>query len=92
MDLKDVKHLAMLARLDIPEEEQEALLHDLTSILGYIDQVTNAKVSAHEIAAPEHRNAVRDDVVTTVTGSNTELLLEQAVAVQDDYVKVKKIL
>lgn len=92
MDLKDVKYLANLARLEISEEEQESLLGDLTAILGYIDQVTTAKIPEHNDTAPTHHNIVREDVVTTITGSYTELLLEQVVDKEDGYVKVKKIL
>ena len=83
----------MLSRLDIPEEEQQALLGDLTAILGYIDQVTQAPVSIGDDFAPEHRNSYREDVVTNVSSKeNTDLLLAQAVGQQDGFVKVKKIL
>ena len=92
MELKDVQYLATLSRLEISEEEQTGLLDDLTAILGYIDQVTTAKVSGRRDAAPEHHNVVREDVVTTATGSYTKSLLEQAVEEQDGFVKVKKIM
>ncbi len=93
MDINDVKHLAVLSRLDISDEEGQALLGDLTAILGYIDQVTKAPVALGDDPVPEHRNSYRDDVVTN-TGSqaNTDLLLAQAVGQQDGFVKVKKIL
>lgn len=93
MDIQDVKHLAMLSRLDIPEEEQQALLADLTSIIGYIDQVTKAPVTSGADSVPEHRNVCRDDVATNSPSvENTDLLLAQAVGQQDGFVKVKKIL
>ena len=92
MEIKDVKYLATLARMEVSQEEQEALLHDLTAILEYIDQVTTAKVSEHRDAAPAHHNVVREDVVTTITGTYTELMLGQAVDEQDGFVKVKKIM
>ena len=93
MDIQDVKHLAVLSRLDISEEEQQALLGDLTSIVAYIDQVTTAPVAAGADAAPEHRNQFREDVATNVPSrENTDMLLAQAVGAQDGFVKVKKIL
>lgn len=92
MNLQDVKHLATLARLDIPEEEQEALLADLTSIIGYIDQITKAPVALADDTAPSHRNVYRDDTVTNPSGANTAVLLASAAATQDGFVKVKKIL
>ena len=92
MQLSDVKHLATLARLDIPESEQEALLGDLTAILGYIDQVQNAPVGGAHTVIPVHHNSVREDAVTTEAGQYTDILLDQAVGKQDNFVVVKKIL
>ena len=92
MDIKDVKHLAMLARLDIPDAELEALLGDLTSILGYIGQIQNAPVQLADDAAPAHRNVCREDIATTVPASYTDALLASAASTQDGFVKVKKIL
>ena len=92
MDISDVKHLATLARLDIPEAEQEALLGDLTAILGYVDQIKSAPMPEAAFAAPELRNITREDVATTPTGSYTEAMLAAAPKSQDGYVEVKKIL
>ncbi|MBP7805075.1 MAG: Asp-tRNA(Asn)/Glu-tRNA(Gln) amidotransferase subunit GatC [Candidatus Pacebacteria bacterium] len=92
MELKDVQHLAMLSRLEIEEDEQKALLEDLKSILVYIDQVQKAPISGDGVSVPEHRNIMREDVVTTKTGEYTDILLEQVVGKQDNFVKVKKIM
>lgn len=92
MEIKDVNYLTMLARMEVSQEEQEALLHDLQAILTYIDQVTTAQIPGHNDQAPAHHNIVREDVVTTETGIYTQLLLEQTVDQQDNFVKVKKIL
>jgi aspartyl-tRNA(Asn)/glutamyl-tRNA(Gln) amidotransferase subunit C len=92
MQLQDIKHLAILARLDISDEEAEGLLHDLEATLAYVDQVTKAPVSGMETSVSEHRNVMRDDVVTTQTGSYTDALISAAPMSQDGFVKVKKIL
>jgi aspartyl-tRNA(Asn)/glutamyl-tRNA(Gln) amidotransferase subunit C len=92
VNIDDVKKLADLARLEISEEEQKGLLEDLKSILVYIDQVQKAPLSGDGVSVPSHRNVAREDVVTTVTGEHTEVLLEQVVAKQDNFVKVKKIM
>jgi aspartyl-tRNA(Asn)/glutamyl-tRNA(Gln) amidotransferase subunit C len=92
MDIKDVQHLAVLARLDIPEEEQQSLLADLTSILGYIDQVRKAALPESAGEAPAHRNICRDDEVTNTGGAYTTAMLAAAPATQDGFVKVKKVL
>ena len=92
MKLKKIKQFMITSRLDIPDEEAEGLAGDLEATLGYIDQMNEVHLPDEEIDIPEHRNAVREDVVTTVTGSYTDLMLAQAVGTQDGFVKVKKIL
>ena len=83
MEVKDIKNLANLSRLEISDEEAEGLLGDLKSIIGYIDQIQSA---------PTHRNVTHEDIVTTKNGEYTQALLAQAVDTVDGFVKVKKIL
>ena len=92
MELKTIKDFMITARLDIPEEEAIGLAGDLEATMGYINQINETELSDTDLPIPEHRNAVREDVVTTVTGSYTESMLAQAVGTQDGFVKVKKIL
>jgi Asp-tRNA(Asn)/Glu-tRNA(Gln) amidotransferase C subunit len=74
------------------DEEAAGLSKDLESTLKYIDESEKTPVPADSVVIPEHRNVTREDVVTTKTGQYTELLLSSAVATQDGYVKVTKIL
>ena len=92
MQLSDVQHLATLARLDISEDEQKALLGDLTAILGYIEQINTADISLDINMNPEQRNVVREDVVTNTPGSHTDVLIKEVPSSVDGFVKVKKIL
>lgn len=92
MQLSDVQHLATLARLEINEDEQKALLGDLTAILGYIEQIQTADVSLDVDMNPEQRNVVREDVVTNTPGSFTEIVMKEVPSAVDGFVKVKKIL
>lgn len=92
MQLQDIQHLAVLARLDISDEEAQGLLGDLQSILKYVDQVTSAQISGSEIDVPDHRNVARDDVATNSSGQYTDQILADAPDTQDGFIKVKKIL
>ncbi len=92
MQISDVQHLANLARLDIPQEEQEALLQDLIAMISYVDQVSAVDIQGKEQSVSDIRNVVREDVVTNEPGSNTEAILAEVPDTQDGYVKVKKIL
>ncbi len=92
MDQKDVAHLAHLARIDIPEEEQKALLEDLKAMIAYVDQVQSVDVAGREQVLGDHYNSAREDNATTVSGSKTDALLKEAPFTQDGFVKVPKIL
>lgn len=92
MELKDVEHLAHLARINLPEDEKASFLNDMKSILGYIDQISSVDTSGVDLTLPEHRNIIRDDVALNETGSQTDVLISEAPESQDGFVKVKQIL
>ena len=92
MQLQDIKHLAVLSRLDISDTEAEGLLGDLKEILAYIDQVTSVTVSGTEVDVPEHRNIAREDMITNQSGQYTDVIMKNVPDKQDGFVKVIKIL
>lgn len=92
MDLTDIQHLAILARLDISQDEAQGLLADLQAIIAYVDQVKNATVSGSEIDVPQHRNVARPDVAYNTSGEFTEVIMQNVPSKQDGFVKVNKIL
>ena len=92
MEIKDIKHLATLSRLDISDTEAEELLADLKAILVYVDQVTNVTVSGSELDVPENRNIAREDIAYNESGMFTELIMQDVPSKQDGYVKVNKII
>ncbi len=92
MELKDVEHLAHLARINLPEDEKASFLNDMKSILGYIDQISSVDTSGVDLTLPDHRNIIRDDIATNETGFHTEVLLSEAPESENGFVKVKQIL
>jgi aspartyl-tRNA(Asn)/glutamyl-tRNA(Gln) amidotransferase subunit C len=65
--IKQVEHVANLARLRFDEEEKKRLAEQLGSILEYIDQLnkldtTNVEPTSYAIPV---KNVVREDVVKT---------------------------
>ncbi len=92
MQLSDIQKLAQISRVAMSDQEAEGLSKDLEATLKYIDESEKAPVPDDAMFIPEHRNVTRDDVVTTTPGQYTEILLASAVATQDGYVKVTKIL
>ena len=65
LSLKDVEHVAALARLGLTDEELETLREQLSSILGHIEvlnQLDTAAISpTAQVIAVE--NVMRDDAV-----------------------------
>lgn len=92
MKLEDVQKLALLARIEVSEQEQQEFLDDLTSILSYVDQVSS--ISTDGLSDPEYplRNVMRSDTDAHESGMYTEKILAQAPDHDVEYVKVQKIL
>lgn len=92
IELKDVEHLAGLARIAVSEEEKKILQHDLEGILAYISQI---KDTVAELGVPEVGglyNVMREDGEPHESGIFTEDLLAGTPAREGNRVSVKKIL
>lgn len=65
LSLKDVQHVASLARLGLTEEEMETLRDQLSSILGHIEVLNRLDTDAISPTAQviEVDNVMRDDSV-----------------------------
>jgi len=90
--LDQVRHVARLARLALPEDRLEKLSSQLESILGYvaqIDEVEMAGVEAMAHALPVH-NVFREDVVEP--SLPLEKVLQNAPETEGPFFKVPKVL
>lgn len=93
----ELDHIAKLARVSIAPEKKEQLKKDLSSILDYIEKLNKADTSSVE---PLYQttgliNATREDVSRNefpMTDKLEELLIGQAPARKERFVKVKSIL
>ena len=87
----EVRHVAMLARLAVTDDEVEALAPELNAILGYAEKV--GEVAAADVAPTVHPiplvNVLRDDVPGEVL--DRDELLAQAPASEDDRIVVPRI-
>lgn len=92
IEVKDVEHLASLARILISGPEKEVLRHDLGEILAYVSQIK--EVSA-ELGAPQAGdlcNVMRPDENPHKEELYTKDLIEAAPSHEKGRVSVKKIL
>jgi aspartyl-tRNA(Asn)/glutamyl-tRNA(Gln) amidotransferase subunit C len=88
----DVRHVAKLARLALPEAKLKKLTQQLESILEYVAQIATVDTSGVEPMAhalPLH-NVLRDDVVQP--GLPLEKVLQNAPDTDGPFFKVPKII
>lgn len=89
--VKDVEHVAKLARLELTEEEKQKFTTQLGDVLKYVDQMnevdtSNVEPMAHAI---DFVNVMRDDVVKY--DETKEELMMNAPDEENGYFKVPKI-
>jgi len=90
---KDIDNLAELSRLELSVEEKSGFEKDLNSILDYVSEIQKIGTIESELKIDDQTtNIMRDDIVTTETGSYTRSLVDAAPEHTKDMVKVKKIL
>ena len=91
---EEAKKLAKLSRLEIEDSELKKISTEIDSILDYIDKIKTAKTGevTDKIKKPEVRNIVREDENPHDKGIYTKKILDNAPEVEDDQIKVKKIL
>jgi aspartyl-tRNA(Asn)/glutamyl-tRNA(Gln) amidotransferase subunit C len=87
----EVRHVAMLARLAVTDEQVETLRDELNSILGHIDAIQQLDLEGVEpmTHAVPMVNEVRDDVVRPVL--DRELALKNAPASEDGAFMIPRI-
>lgn len=88
----DVKKLAALSRLDIPEAELEAFAGEFDAILGYVGKLDELELVHGAPTAGAVRNVMREDGEPHETGRYTEKLAEQFPAREGNHLSVKKII
>ena len=90
--LKDVDHIAKLARLEFNDEEKEKLTHQLNSILVYMEQLN--KLDTDKVEPLSHvidlDNVLREDVVKP--GLSVEEALKNAPSKTESFFKVPKVI
>lgn len=93
LTLEDVLKLARLARLWLSDEEAEGFRRELSAILGYVRQLQEVNVDGLEptVQVSGLTNVMREDTVLDY-GMNREDLLQNAPQVEDEQLKVKRMI
>lgn len=91
IEIKDVKHVAKLARLELTPEEEIKFSKQLGDILKYVEQMnevdtTNVEPMSHAIS---FSNVMREDI--EIYEQTKEELMQNAPDREGDFFKVPKI-
>ena len=92
MKTEEVQKLAKMMRMEIGVEEAESIGRDMDVVIHYIDNLKEVDVSKFEKLTPLLSNVVREDVSTNESGMYTEKILAEVPAVENNFVKVKKVM
>jgi aspartyl-tRNA(Asn)/glutamyl-tRNA(Gln) amidotransferase subunit C len=90
--LKDVEHIAKLAKLKFSDEEKEKFTHQLNQILEYVEHMNKLDTSAVEplLHVIELSNVFRADEVKESIA--TEEALKNAPSKTEQFFKVPKVI
>ncbi|MBU2573510.1 MAG: Asp-tRNA(Asn)/Glu-tRNA(Gln) amidotransferase subunit GatC [Elusimicrobia bacterium] len=90
--IKDVEHIAELARLELTEDEKKLYAGQLADILGWMEELGKADTSSAAPAPhmPGTGTALREDSARPF--EDTAALLKNAPEREKDFFKVKKVI
>jgi aspartyl-tRNA(Asn)/glutamyl-tRNA(Gln) amidotransferase subunit C len=86
----DIKRLANLSRLTVPEAELETVGKDIANILGFVDTIQAVQLGDQVANTSDQVNVFREDVVNPLRPVHD--LIEAAPLHQDHFVKVPKVI
>lgn len=89
MDIQQIKKLAQLARLDVPEVELATVAGEMEAILGFVDEIQAVHIDQEKTETTEI-NMFRDDAARPIVPNHD--LVEAAALHQDHFVKVPKVI
>lgn len=89
---EDVKKLAALARIEVPDADLERFAREFDSILSYVGKLDELAIDTKNIVTPAVRNVFRNDGEPHASGRDTEKLAAQFPDRDGDALRVKQII
>ncbi len=92
ISIKNVEHVAKLARLELSEDDKKKFTSQLESILNYIDKLSELEIpkNCEQTIEKEAENVLRADEV--IKSIDFEVLKKNAPDVDGRFFKVKKVI
>ncbi len=90
---EEVKHIALLARIGVKEDEVEKYQKDLSGVLDFFKELETADTSAVEVPRQiiGRENGMRGDNASISPSHQTELIMNNVPETKEGYVKVKSV-
>ncbi len=90
---EEVKHIALLARIGLKEEEIEKYQETLSGVLDFFQDLEKADTSTVEVSRQiiGRENGMRGDIAYDRAPHQTELIMNNTPETKDGYVKVKSV-
>lgn len=95
LDTVAIKKLGKLARLDLTDEQVQEYAKQLTSILDYAEQLNEVdtdSIDATTQIVNANESVLREDTVDACTQDVLNNLMQSVPNLQDDFIKVPKVL
>jgi len=89
---EEIEKLADLARITLSSAEVKDLQEEIDVILEYVSEVNDVSADEHKNALGDIYNVMRKDEDPHDGGIFTEDILQEAPALEGQYIKVKRIL
>lgn len=90
---EDIRHVAALARLDLKESEIDQFVDQLSSILGFVDKLSEVDTEGVEPMSHsiEMHNRLRKDEVRGCTQETRDALVDGFPESENETLKVKAV-
>ena len=94
LKIKDIQHIANLARLELTKAEEKKYGEQLSAVLDYVEQLQEVDVSNIEPTAQVTglSNVLREDKIEDWDEQERDMALKQAPDMVDGQIEVKRIL
>jgi len=94
LKIKDIQHIANLARLELTKVEEKKYGEQLSAVLDYVEQLQEVDVNNIEPTAQVTglSNVLREDKIKDWDEQERNMALKQAPGMVDGQIEVKRIL
>lgn len=90
MDIKEIKHLAELSKLEFSDEELVQFSSDFESLVELVDKVKNSSITGTKSLCTINMQELRED--RALPSTNVDVLLQNSPIVKDDSIVVPRIM